>query len=198
MGQLGIHRKRKTDNVGLPFLRCFVPLSFSPPSFWELALPTSQAQPAIQKEPQVLLRVLTWDPCLNRGQVVCISKQSCSRPHPGLSQLQSLLQWLYKLSELCEIFSWEASSSGWHQPSACFYSTLGLKSLGWLFLVVTWLHLEWAIIQKWRIHLWSWSQSWKTQASDPDLDIGWHMLLIQILKHSGHENLRPRQGSTCI
>lgn len=128
MGQQGIHRKRNTDNVDLPFLRFFFfsPLSFCPPSFGELALPTNQAQSSIQKEPQVLSKVLTWDPCLNRGQEVCISKKSCSRSHTDLSwsQLQSLLQWLYKLSELCEIFSWEASSSGWHQPSSCFYSTL--------------------------------------------------------------------------
>jgi hypothetical protein len=29
---------------------------------------------------------------------------------------------------------------------------------------------------------------------DPALDMGWHMLLIQILRHSGHKKLRSRQG----
>lgn len=34
-----------------------------------------------------------------------------------------------------------------------------------------------------------WSRSWKTEASDLDSD-------VEILRHSGHENLKPRQGRT--
>ena len=54
-----------------------------------------------------------------------------------------------------------------------------------------WLNLEWTTIQKWRVHLWSRSWGWKTQTSDSELD-------MEILRHSGHEKLRPRQGSTYL
>lgn len=43
-------------------------------------------------------------------------------------------------------------------------------------------------LQNWRVHLWSRSWDWKTESSD--LDLG-----MEILRHSGHEKLRPRQCS---
>lgn len=54
-----------------------------------------------------------------------------------------------------------------------------------------WLHLDWATIQKWMVYLWSRSGDGETQAPGLDLDMGWHRLLIQILRHSGHGKLRP-------
>jgi hypothetical protein len=48
----------------------------------------------------------------------------------------------------------------------------------------TWLHLEWTTIQNLRAHLWFRSWGWKTQVSDLDL-------CMEILRHSGHEKLRP-------
>jgi hypothetical protein len=55
----------------------------------------------------------------------------------------------------------------------------------------TWLYLEWSTIQNGRTHLWSRFWGWKTQVSD--LDPG-----MEILRHSSHEKLRPRQGNTCF
>jgi hypothetical protein len=33
---------------------------------------------------------------------------------------------------------------------------------------------------------------------DPELEAGRHRLLAQILRHSGHEKLRLRQGNRCL
>lgn len=61
-------------------------------------------------------------------------------------------------------------------------------SCSWL---STWLHLEWTIIQKRRAHLRSGSWGWETRSPVQDLD-------MEILRHSGHEKLRPGQGSTLL
>jgi hypothetical protein len=64
----------------------------------------------------------------------------------------------------------------------------GCNGYSWL---SSWLYLEWTTIQNWRAHLWSISWGWKTQVSH--LDLG-----MEILRHSVHEKLRPRQVSTCL
>jgi hypothetical protein len=38
----------------------------------------------------------------------------------------------------------------------------------------------------------------KGKASDPDLDMGCHMFLIQILRYSGHEKFRPKHDSISL
>ena len=73
---------------------------------------------------------------------------------------------------------------------------MGVGQAASLFIFcIIWVWCLFLVVQKWRVHLWYRSWSWKTQASDVDIDMGWHMLLIQFLSHSSHEKLRLRQES---
>ena len=101
-----------------------------------------------------------------------------SKYFPGWKPLRYILCILFhEYGKLFLKHEWQLSSY-----NECGGKTLRhCSSYSWL---STWLHLKWTTIQNWWAHLWSRSWDWKTKVSD--LDLG-----MEILKHSGHENLSP-------